>query len=78
MAWIRDGSGRTLAAILAHASVNGALGILVVALLGSLVETTNWWGLGITLAAAAVALVTRGQLGMGAEKKATIAGIRPN
>lgn len=76
MAWIRNGSGSTLAAILAHASVNCALGILVVAFPGSLVETTNWWGLGIILAAASIALVTRGQLGTATEKTATIAGIR--
>ena len=78
MAWIRNGSGSTLAAILAHASVNGTLGVLVLAFPGSLVETTNWWGLGIILAAVAVALATRGQLGAGIEKTAAIAGMRHN
>ncbi len=64
MAWIRNGSRSTLAAVVAHASVNGSLGVLVIAFPGSLVETTNWWGLGILLAAVAVALVTRGRLGI--------------
>ena len=63
MAWIRNASGSTLAAVLAHASVNGTLGVLVVAFPGSLVGTTNWWGLGIILAAAVLALVTKGHLG---------------
>ncbi|MDO5752968.1 hypothetical protein [Arthrobacter sp.] len=70
--------GGGLAAILAHASINGPLGILIVAFPGSLVETTNWWGLGIILAAEAVALVTRGQLGMAVETTPAIADLRPN
>lgn len=63
MAWVRNGSTSTLAADLAHSSVNGSLGVLVVAFPGSLVETTNWWGLGIILAAAVVARLKRGRLG---------------
>lgn len=63
MAWVRNGSGSTPAAVLAHASVNGSLGVLVVAFPQSLVETSNWWGLGIILAAAVVALTTKGRLG---------------
>lgn len=62
MAGVRNGSTSTLAADLAHSSVNGSLGVLVVAFPGSLVETTNWWGLGI-LAAAVVARLKRGRLG---------------
>ncbi len=42
MAWVRNGSNSTPAAILAHASVNGSLGLLVVAFPNSLVDTTNW------------------------------------
>ena len=63
MAWVRNGSDSTLAAVLAHASVNGSLGVLVVAFPQSLVETSNWWGLGIILAAAVVVLLTKGRLG---------------
>lgn len=63
MAWVRNGSGSTLAAVLAHASVNGSLGLLVVAFPDSLVETTNWWGLGVLTAAVLLALVTKGNLG---------------
>lgn len=69
MAWVRNGSGSTLAAVLAHSSVNGSLGVLVVAFPGSLVETTNWWGLGIILAAAVVAMLTKGRLG---EREVTV------
>ena len=65
MAWVRNSSGSTFAAVLAHASVNASLGVLAVAFPDSLVETTNWWGLGIILAAAVVALLTRGHLGAG-------------
>lgn len=68
MAWVRNGSGSILAAVVAHASVNGSLAVLVIAFPGSLVETTNWWGLGILLAAAVVALLTQGRLGAALEK----------
>lgn len=63
MAWVRNRSDSTLAAVLAHSSVNGFIGVLVVAFPGSLVETTNWWGLGVILAAVVVAVLTRGHLG---------------
>lgn len=71
LAWIRNGSGSTLAAVVAHASVNGSLGVLVIVFPGSLVETTNWWGLGILLAATGLALVTRGRLG---QRSASVEG----
>jgi len=77
MAWVRNGSGSTLAAVLAHASVNGSLGVLVIAFPGSLIETTNWWGLGIILAAAVVVLVTKGRLGAGEAIEAPAAMARP-
>lgn len=63
LAWIRNASGSTLAAVVAHASVNGFLGVLVVMFPGSLVETANWWGLGVLVAAVVVAIVTKGRLG---------------
>ncbi|MDJ0318369.1 hypothetical protein [Arthrobacter antibioticus] len=63
MAQARNGSAGTLAVVLAQSSTNGSLGVLVVAFSGSLVETTNWWGLGVILAAAVVAMLTRGRLG---------------
>ena len=63
MAWVRNGSDSILAAILAHASVNCSLGVLVVAFPDSLVETTNWWGMGILVAAIVLAVVTNGRLG---------------
>ncbi|WP_343320079.1 CPBP family intramembrane glutamic endopeptidase [Arthrobacter sp. TMP15] len=68
MSWIRNGSQSTLAAIVAHASVNGSLGVLAIAFPGSFVEVSNWWGLGIVLGAAAVALITRGRLGLVQQK----------
>lgn len=77
MAWVRNGSGSTLAAVLAHASVNGSLGVLVVAFPGSLVESTNWWGLGIIVAAVVVAMSTRGRLGEGTVTEAPVTIARP-
>ncbi|MDJ0318128.1 hypothetical protein [Arthrobacter antibioticus] len=68
MGWIRNGSQSIFAAIVAQASVNGSLGVLVSALPGSFVEVSNWWGLGIVLGAAAFALITRGRLGLVQQK----------
>lgn len=64
MGRIRNGSQSALAAIVAHAPVNGSLGVLVIAFPGSLVEVSNWWGLGIVLGAAAAALITRDRLSL--------------